>query len=1051
MSTIGRPDVERELSRLKDFQRATVEHVHHRLWLDAEPTRRFLVADEVGLGKTMVARGVIAKTIDHLWETIDRIDVVYICSNGQIARQNLSRLNIGGHDLNHADRLTLLPTVISDLRGRKVNFVSFTPGTSFHISESGGRATERVLLYWMLAKGWGRRVVNTPAWHKFFQGSSGLESFSRAVKSFDHKTIDDETARAFTDELAEVRGPDGLTLREDLEDCVAQFRWMRGRPNHELSRRRYRLIGRMRGQVARAAVHTLEPDLVILDEFQRFKDLLDPGSPGADLAHAIFDQPTARVLLLSATPYKMYTLPDEPEGDDHYADFVATVRFLAGPEKAAATARDLRVMREAMLSAGDGRDVAEQARDRVERALREVISRTERLAASPDRDGMLSSKPLADMRLTAGDVRAFRSSHAIAELVDRRDVFEYWRSAPYLFNLMESYRVKTRFRENLERDDAQVTSALREAEGLLDWESIRHYQTLDPGNAKMRSLVEDVLDRGTWQLAWLPPSLPYYTPGGAYADPALQQFTKRLVFSAWTVVPKAISVVLSYEAERRAIDAARVERLYDARRPSPLLRFQVSDNRPAGMPALGMLYPSVALARLGDPLTAARASKRLPADSDFVRDHVRGQIEQALTSLPDGAADTPVDQRWYWAAPFLLDNEESVPDQQRFVDGMPRLGSADSDDQQAGLLEHVHVARALDPAGLGRRPQDLADVLTTMALAGPGVSALRGLSRVCGGSRALTDLGIRDAAWRIAWGIRSLFNRPEIMTILRGAEETGESYWMAALDHCFDGNLQAVLDEYLHVLVESEGLHDTHGAKRASELADVVEEALRLRSATNVVDDIRVTDGHATLQPQRARVHLAARFGRDQTEDKAIQREGHIRTAFNSPFWPFVLASTSVGQEGLDFHVYSHAVVHWNLPGNPVDLEQREGRVHRYKGHAVRKNIARSHAEAALHATVDDPWYAMFLAACDRRPPGAIDLYPFWVFAPEGGAKIERYVPTMPLSKESQRYERLLRTVGAYRLVLGQPRQEDLLRYAGAAGADLDWMRIDLEPRRLQD
>ena len=38
----------------------------------------------------------------------------------------------------------------------------------------------------------------------------------------------------------------------------------------------------------------------------------------------------------------------------------------------------------------------------------------------------------------------------------------------------------------------------------------------------------------------------------------------------------------------------------------------------------------------------------------------------------------------------------------------------------------------------------------------------------------------------------------------------------------------------------------------------------------------------------------------------------------NSPFWPFVLATTSVGQEGLDFQQYCHAVVHWNLPSNPV-------------------------------------------------------------------------------------------------------------------------------------
>ena len=70
--------------------------------------------------------------------------------------------------------------------------------------------------------------------------------------------------------------------------------------------------------------------------------------------------------------------------------------------------------------------------------------------------------------------------------------------------------------------------------------------------------------------------------------------------------------------------------------------------------------------------------------------------------------------------------------------------------------------------------------------------------------------------------------------------------------------------------------------------------------------------------------------------------------AYNSPFRPFVLASTSVGQEGLDFHTYSHAIVHWNLPSNPVDLEQREGRVHRYKGHAVRKNVAADTADAAL-------------------------------------------------------------------------------------------------------
>lgn len=62
-----RPNTPVILDSLKDFQRSTVEYVFQRLYVDEDCTRRFLVADEVGLGKTLVARGVIAKAIDHLW------------------------------------------------------------------------------------------------------------------------------------------------------------------------------------------------------------------------------------------------------------------------------------------------------------------------------------------------------------------------------------------------------------------------------------------------------------------------------------------------------------------------------------------------------------------------------------------------------------------------------------------------------------------------------------------------------------------------------------------------------------------------------------------------------------------------------------------------------------------------------------------------------------------------------------------------------------------------------------------------------------------------
>ena len=72
------------LAQLKDFQRATVEAVFDRIYVHQPGTRRFLVADEVGLGKTFVARGVIARTIEQLQDRVERIDVVYVLFECQV-------------------------------------------------------------------------------------------------------------------------------------------------------------------------------------------------------------------------------------------------------------------------------------------------------------------------------------------------------------------------------------------------------------------------------------------------------------------------------------------------------------------------------------------------------------------------------------------------------------------------------------------------------------------------------------------------------------------------------------------------------------------------------------------------------------------------------------------------------------------------------------------------------------------------------------------------------------------------------------------------------
>ena len=85
-------------------------------------------------------------------------------------------------------------------------------------------------------------------------------------------------------------------------------------------------------------------------------------------------------------------------------------------------------------------------------------------------------------------------------------------------------------------------------------------------------------------------------------------------------------------------------------------------------------------------------------------------------------------------------------------------------------------------------------------------------------------------------------------------------------------------------------------------------------------------------------------------------RNDDLRVAFNSPFRPFVLATTSIGQEELDFHVWSNHVVHWDLPSNPVDLEQRDGRVNRYGGLAIRRALAEN---APCLPSMENPWRAL--------------------------------------------------------------------------------------------
>ena len=1081
-------DPEAVLAGLKDFQRDTARWVFKRMFDDDDATSRFLVADEVGLGKTHVAKGVVAQVIDHLQTSGDRRhDIVYICSNSAIARQNLRKLVPAGiTPLEGVERLTMLPTVELDTGASgstSVNLLAITPGTSFRFGRRTGKFEERCLAYEFLRQLWGSSVMGAPARWIFSVGivagdpdqrlKDNAARYRNAVRRNLRRF---EAVLADGDRQREARGDS--TSREIFDELVDGFAWQKWFPER-LNGPHAEFLAEIRRCMAIVGIEALQPDLVILDEFQRFKELLEPNPSdfATELAHRLFNhvEPDTgrrtRTLLLSATPYRMYSTEDETDSE-HYADFLATCRFLFDDDdRVEGLRRDFTALRRSLTSA-DALTEAPATCDRISASLRSVMSRTERLAATPDRDGMLTERP-THLKVEPDDIAAYLRIGDISQAVGYHEPLEYWKSAPYLVNFMDHYKLK---RDVVQAAESGLTPDLgASGPGLLPWTDVVKYAPIDPQNGRLRWLIDDLDHHKAFELLWIPPSKRYYDTGSVYESPEAGCFTKRLIFSGWAVVPKTIAALVSYEAERtiyrdRSHDytASRRERgdgrlvLRTAERRTAERRAGEADTdrRAASMTTFALMWPSPSLARLGEHRTHGSERPMIQDVTAAVRALVNTAVARLVRRAPSTGA---VDARWYWAAPILLDHEHDADVVDLLLNGSTSEPWGDESSEADGLLGHVAEARAMVDAGsraLGRPPGDLIEVLTEMALGSPAVCFLRSISAVT--SLQVDDISSVAAAARVGAVFRRFFNAPETTAVVLGGtslsddEETAAAYWHEVLRHNIQGSLQALLDEHVHVLRDWLGVADLGDVSKqhraCTEIAASLYDALDLRTSTFDADIPVASSGDETVSFERhgMRTRFAVAYGQQRLDDQATARIGAVATAFNSPFWPFVLASTSVGQEGLDFHLWCHSVVHWNLPTNPVDLEQREGRVHRYKGHAVRRNIAAS-IEAMSENTAEDLWEQLFQEAVRRRPKSADEMVPFWVY-PDGPYRIERLVPILPFSRDAAAFPRLRRSLAAYRLAFGQPRQDELVEFLGADRTDSELLelgqrlRIDLRP-----
>src|SRR5699024_8173779 len=283
----------------------------------------------------------------------------------------------------------------------------------------------------------------------------------------------------------------------------------------------------------------------------------------------------------------------------------------------------------------------------------------------------------------------------------------------------------------------------------------------------------------------------------------------------------------------------------------------------------------------------------------------------------------PVDPTWYWLSAPLLD---SLTDKKiKVKDVIIRL--TDKSDENSGRIRHRELLeKTLDEVisksrTLGRIPKNLYRVLAEITLASPANAAALALyNNFEVNQKCKAPNELFENAYRIAEAFVSLFNKPESISVVRHCMRKQKDQWQKVLRYCFSGGITDMLEEYIYLLKECNGLDSM------SEIADELTNVLTVRTSSVNVELFNKT----SYETHAMRCHFALSYGDQKIKSESgSNRMVNIRNIFNSPFRPFVLASTSIGQEGLDFHFYCRKIFHWNLPHNAIDLEQREGRINR--------------------------------------------------------------------------------------------------------------------------
>ena len=260
-----------------------------------------------------------------------------------------------------------------------------------------------------------------------------------------------------------------------------------------------------------------------MDEFQRFRYLLnnDKDSEMGKLTSKFFNSDDVRILMLSATPYKMYSTLDEideEEIDAHFSEFFDVLDFLNICPKERIKFRDVWNNYSIKLKEFE-RDKTSfiLAKTKAENALFKNICRTERITENNLSDIIDDSDVKNSLNVLEEDILSYIE---IQKLLDEIGLginvpIDYVKSSPYLMSFMKNYKLKRRIEKYFEKYPENI-SKMKKDTFWLNEDDIDNYNEISYNNARLNHLMGYVLKNNASKLLWVPPSKPYYPLEGVF-------------------------------------------------------------------------------------------------------------------------------------------------------------------------------------------------------------------------------------------------------------------------------------------------------------------------------------------------------------------------------------------------------------------------------------------------------------------------------------------------------------------------------------------------------